>query len=116
MLGDAHGDKEFINPSYGAQPSFKSFLNLIVFAWPGEVALVFSWVFLGRSLSLDVLKATAYKTRAKRSILLTNLQNREWPKRCLNALPLDACLFKRVSVVKHLEILKMFQMICSMFR
>ena len=122
--GDTHGDiyiyiyiyKESINPSCRAQPSLGAFLIPMVFVVCGVVALVFSCVFLGRSLSLDVLKATAYKTRANRSILLTNLQNRELSKRCLNALPLDACRFKRVSGVKILEFLGMFQMICSMFR
>ena len=41
ILGDAHGDKESINPSHGPQPPFGTFLTLMFFLISGEVALVF---------------------------------------------------------------------------
>ena len=46
--GDTHGDKESINPSHHARPSFGTFMILMIFLRCGGVALVFPRVFLGR--------------------------------------------------------------------
>ena len=51
--GDTHGDKESINPSHRAQGPVGTFLILVFFVRPGEVALLLHWVFSGQSFPLD---------------------------------------------------------------
>ena len=56
ILGDAHGDKESINPSQHARPSSGTFSTEVFLSRPAEVALVFSRVYyLGRLPALVFL-------------------------------------------------------------
>ena len=53
MLGDAHGDKESINPSRHGQGSFGTFSTEVFLSRPAEVALDFSRVYSGAVAPLD---------------------------------------------------------------
>ena len=63
----AYWHKESINPSHGAQPPFRTFLNAMVFVNLSGFALVFPLVFWGRSLPLGKISIRSAKTRAART-------------------------------------------------